>query len=375
MSRPRILYVLSSLAANDLGDEIVSILSRLSRADFEPRVVALGGREDLMRRIMELKVATTSLGLTGPIGAFRAVSKLKRLVARDGADVLHAYGSWGGAVAQLASPEGVHVVRSVTHPPNHEKDVRGRVLRHLEKRARGLAGRTRFVVPNEGSRGLAVRAYGAQEDHVTVLPRSIDVADVQDRVRRTSRADARSLMGISGDQAAVALLSDFDSGARMDQVLNGLVLAVKELPSLRVFFVGSGRHEGSTQWKAEELGLSENVAFLGRGTQSGPIWSAADLAIDASPWSSWSRPALLAIAAGVPTVKRQEGVGGWSEELGESLPMISGEPERFAAELARLASDAAVRAEVVKVGTGFVQTVDSAKVADALGRLYKSLAN
>jgi glycosyltransferase involved in cell wall biosynthesis len=375
VSRPRILYVLSSLAANDLGDEIVSILSRLSRAEFEPRVVALGGREDLMRRIVELKVATSSLGLTGPLGAFRAVSKVKRLLARDGADILHAYGSWGGAVAQLASPEGVHVVRSVTHPPNHEKDVRGRVLRHLEKRARGLAGRTRFVVPNEGSRGLAVRAYGAQEDHVTVLPRSIDVADVQDRVRRTSRADARSLMGIAGDQAAVALLSDFDSGARMDQVLNGLVLAVKERPSLRVFFVGSGRHEGSTQWKAEELGLAENVAFLGRGTQSGPIWSAADLAIDASPWSSWSRPALLAIAAGVPTVKRQEGVGGWSEELGESLPMISGEPERFATEVTRLATDAAVRAEVLRVGSGFVQTVDSAKVADELGRLYKSLAN
>jgi glycosyltransferase involved in cell wall biosynthesis len=375
MSRPRILYVLSSLAANDLGDEIVSILSRLSRAEFEPRVVALGGREDLMRRIVELKVNTTSLGLTGPLGAFRAVSRVKRLLARDGADILHAYGSWGGAVAQLASPEGTPVVRSVTHPPNHEKDIRGRVLRYLERRARGHATRTRFVVPNEGSRGLAVRAYGAEEQHVTVLPRSIDVADVQDRVRRTSRADARSLMGIGGDQVAVALLSDFDSGARMDQVLAGLQLAVKDLPSLRVFFVGSGRHEGSTQWKSEELGLADNVAFLGRGTQSGPIWSAADLAIDASPWSSWSRPALLALAAGVPTVKRQEGVGGWSEELGETLPMISGEPDRFASEVTRLATDSAVRGEVLKVGASFVQTVDSAKVADELGRLYKSIAN
>src|SRR5687768_14175800 len=140
MSRPRILYVLSSLAANDLGDEIVSILSRLSRAEFDPRVVALGGREDLLRRIVELKVATTSLGLAGPIGALRAVSKVKRLVAKDGADVLHAYGSWGGAVAQLASPDSVPVIRSVTHPPNHESDLRGRILRHLERRARSAAG-------------------------------------------------------------------------------------------------------------------------------------------------------------------------------------------------------------------------------------------
>ncbi|MGE0160017.1 MAG: glycosyltransferase family 4 protein [Gemmatimonadales bacterium] len=375
MSRPRILYVLSSLAANDLGDEIVSILSRLSRAEFDPRVVALGGREDLLRRIVELKVPTTSLGLAGPVGVMRAVSKVKRLVEKDGADVLHAFGSWGGAVAQLASPEGVPVVRSVTHPPNHEKDLRGRILRHLERRARAAAPKTRFVVPNEGSRGLAVRAYGASEDHVTILPRSIDVADVQDRVRRTSREEARSIMGIASDQSAVAVLSDFDSGARMDQVLGGLLQAVEQTPSLRFFFVGSGRHEGSTQWKAEELGLGQSVAFLGRGSESGPIWAAADFAIDASPWSSWSRSALLALAAGVPTVKRQEGVGGWSEELGESLPMISGEPDRFATEVARLAADASVRAEVLRVGAGFVQAVDSARVAESLGRLYKSLAN
>jgi hypothetical protein len=375
MGRPRILYVLSSLAANDLGDEIVSILSRLSRADFDPRVVALGGRADLLRRFVELKVATTSLGLAGPIGALRAVSKLKRLVAKDGADVLHAYGSWGGAVAQLASPDGLPVVRSVTHPPNRENDVRGRMLRHLERRARGAAARTRFVVPNEGSRGLAVRAYGASEDHVTILPRSIDVADVQDRVRRTSRDEARGLMGISDGQTAVVLLSDFDSGARMDQVLAGVLLTVRQAPALRFFFVGSGRHEGSTQWKAEELGLARYVAFLGRGSEAGPIWAAADVAIDASPWASWSRPALLALAAGVPTVKRQEGVGGWSEELGESLPMISGEAERFAAEVARLASDGDVRAEVRRLGAGFVRSVDSATVAESLGRLYESLAN
>jgi hypothetical protein len=374
MSRPRILYVLSSLAANDLGDEIVSILSRLSRSEFDPRVVALGGREDLLRRIVELKVKTDSFGLAGPIGAFRAVSKVKGVIARDGADVVHAYGSWGGAVAQLAAPPATAVVRSVTHPPNHEKDLRGRILRYLETRARGRGASTRFVVPNEGSRGLAERAYGAKEENVTVLPRSIDVADVRDRVRRTSREEARALMGIAPDEVAIAILSDFDSGARMDQVLAGLVLAKKAVPGLNIFFVGSGRHEGSTQWKAQELGLGE-ADFLGRGTEAGPIWAAADLAIDASPWSSWSRSALIALAAGIPTVKRQEGVGGWSEELGEHLPMISGEPERFAVEVERLAKDASIRAEVLRVGAGFAQTVDAAQVAGQLGQLYRSLAS
>ena len=38
-------------------------------------------------------------------------------------------------------------------------------------------------------------------------------------------------------------------------------------------------------------------------------------------------------------------------------------------------TDAAVRRQVLEVGSGFVQTVDSATVAESLGRLYKSLAN
>lgn len=41
MNRPRVLCVMGSLAANDLGEEVVAILGRLSRAQFDARVVAL----------------------------------------------------------------------------------------------------------------------------------------------------------------------------------------------------------------------------------------------------------------------------------------------------------------------------------------------
>jgi glycosyltransferase involved in cell wall biosynthesis len=374
MSRPRILYVLSSLAANDLGDEIVTILGKLSRARFEPTVVTLGGREDLKRRIDEMQVRQSTLGLAGPIGAWLAVGRVRRLITEVGPDVVHGFGSWAGAVAQLAAPKDVAVVRSVTRPPTHEKDLRGRVLQHLERRSRSRVA-TYYVVPNEGSRGLALRAYAAADGHIRVLPRCIDVEDVRDRVKRTGRQEARDQLGIASDSTAVALLSDFESASRMDQILSGFALAVRERPSLRLFMVGAGRHEGSTHWKAQELGLGESVAFLGRGTEAGPIWSAADLAIDASPWASWSRSALVAIAAGLPTLKRQEGVGGWSEELAEKLPMISGEPERFAAEVIGIAQDAGALDEVREQGADIVLQVDATRVAAELGDLYRSLAS
>jgi glycosyltransferase involved in cell wall biosynthesis len=372
VSRPRILYILSSLAANDLGDEIVTILGHLSRSQFEPRVVVLGGREELKGRLVEMKVKVYSLALAGPVGAVRAVSRVKRLLRGIGPDVMHGYGSWGGAVAQLAAPSDVAVVRSVTRPPNHENDLRGRALRYLERRARSTV-RTRFVVPNEASRGLAVRAYGAADGHISVLPRCIDVEGVQARVKRTSRSEARVLMGIGPGETAFVLATEFESGARMDEILTGFAIATRELPGLRMFFVGSGRYESSTRWKAEELQLGDSVVFLGRGTEAGPIWTAADGAIDGTPWASWSRSALLAIAAGLPTVKRQEGVGGWSEELAENLPMISGTPERFAAELVGLAKDGALRAEIGKHGAEVVREVDAVKVVGELEDLYRSL--
>ncbi len=373
MTRPRVLYIMGSLAANDLGEEVVTILGRLSRSSFEPSVVTLGGREELRERVRELKVGTHSLGLVGPFGTLRAVEKTKALIRKTGADLVHGFGSWGGAVAQLAAPKDVAVVRTVTRPPTHEKDLRGRLLRHLERKARARVVGTRFVVPNEGSIGLAVRAYGSPEGHVTVLPTSVDVEAVRDRVTRVTRDGARRLMGMDDDDVAFALLSNFESGAGMDRIRSVRSTARAESPNLRIFVVGSGRYGASTRWKAEELQLGDSVVFLGQGTEAGPIWAAADVAIDASPWASWSRAALLAIAAEVPTVKMQQGVGGWSEELEESLPMVSGHPERFASDLLRLASDADSRAMILEHGARVTEEIDVRNVAERLGELYGEL--
>jgi hypothetical protein len=53
--------------------------------------------------------------------------------------------------------------------------------------------------------------------------------------------------------------------------------------------------------------------------------------------------------------------------------MISGHPERFAAEIIRLAKDPAMRDEIRAQGAQVVQAVDAAYVVDQLGDLYRSL--
>jgi hypothetical protein len=374
MSRPRVLYILGSLAANDVGDEIVAILEKLPRSRFEPCVVNLGGREELRERVDEVSAETHTLGLVGPIGAYRAVAKARSLIRSLDAKVVHGYGSWGGSVAQLAAPPDVAVVRTVTRAPTYEHDLRGRVLRYLEGRARSRV-HTRFVVPSTSSVGLALRAYGAVEGHVSVLPTSVDVDRVRSRVEKVSRAEARVRMDLDPDDTVFVLVTGFESEAFLDQVLTGFTIAAQERPGMRMCVVGSGRHEGAVRWKADELGLAREVGFLGRVSVAGPVWAAADVVIDGTSQSSWSRPALTAIAAGLPTVKVQDGITGWSEDLDEALPMVSAQPERFAVDLIRLASDRMLREEIAERDADFARDIDVAVVASQLGALYQSLLN
>jgi len=374
MTRPRVAYILGSLAANDVGEEIVAILERLGDAKFEPCVINLGGREDLRQRIEAVSAVTHSLGLVGPLGAYRAVAKTRRLIRALGVRVVHGYGSWGGSVAQLAAPRDVAVVRTVTRAPTYERDLRGRVLRWLEGRARSRV-HTRFVVQSASSVGLALRAYGAVEGHVSVLPPSVDVGAIRSRIGRISPAEARVLMDMDPDDTVFVLVTGFESEALLDQILEGFTIAARERPGMRMCVVGSGRHEGSTRWKADELGLAEAVGFVGRVSVAGPVWAAADVVIDATTQSSWARTALTAIAAQLPTVKVQDGLTGWSEDLEERLPMISGGSERFAVDLIRLASDRALREEIAARGGEFARDVDVSVVAAQLTALYRSLLN
>lgn len=370
-SRPRVFYVLGSLEANDTGDEIVAILSRLSRAAFEPRVIALGGRDDLRERIAQMKVRVYPLGLSGPLGALMAVWKVRGMLKSMDAHVVHGFGSWGGAVAELAAPKGVAVVRTVSRPPASGRDLRGWLLGFLERRAARRAG-THFVVPREEARSVVQEHYGGGE--VTVLPTSVDVSGIQERARALGRDAARVQLGIGANDFVFACYTPFHSESAMDEILRGVAVARREREGLRLFLVGGGRYEGSSRWKAEELSLEDAVVFLGRGPEVDAILAAADVAVDAFPWDDWSRGALRAHAAGLPVVKRVDGVVDGGLDEGVVPPKISGRADWFGSDLVRLAENAELRARVLKAGEGTVDGNDVAFVAKELRDLYARLA-
>ncbi len=369
MTRRRVFYVLDSLEANDVSLNVVTLLGRLARSRFDPRVVSLGGDDELWPTLREMKVSVYRLGLTGSLGMVRAVPRLRRVFRGLAPDLVHACEPWAAAAARLAVPDGVPFVRTFGRRSTIEGRVRSRLMSVMERRAL-RRGASRTLVAHEGLRPAAAARDPATD--IEVVPDCIDVPAVRERVAAHPRAQARVRLGILPDEVAFACIRPFEVRARVEDILDGFATACLERPDLRLLLLGSGPEEHFARWRAEDLRLGDAVVFLGVGADPHRVWSACDGVVDGSGSAAWSRTLLEVVAAGLPVLRWTEPAAASSGDAAlTGLP--AGQPDRFAVELLRLAGDEAHRRRVRTAIADLAARIDVARVAEQLEALYTSL--
>lgn len=367
MTRPRLFYVLDSLEENEVGDQVATLLGRIPRSRYEPRVVSLGPRGSLGSRIREMRVTVHRLELTGTLGAMLAVPRLSRLLRGLRCEVLHAFQPWSGAVAQLAAPREARVYRWVRGFPPEPRTLEERLQAWVERRSAHRPGR-RVFASDEGARG-AVAAHFRLED-VPVVPECVDLGLVRDRVLRVRSREARIHLGMSEGQRSLLCFSDFRDGTRMSRLLEGFALARTELPPLRLFLYGQGPDEGAVRWRAEDLRLEDSVVFLGAATHRETALRAAEAVVDAGAWPGWCRGAVEGMALGLPVLRWVESESG--PDAGRYPAVTGGRPDRFARDALELMRDEAHRIRVARRCAHQAQDYDVATVADRWAELYAS---
>ena len=367
MTRPRLFYVLDSLEENEVGDQVATLLGRIPRSRYEPRVVSLGPRGALGSRIREMRVTVHRLELTGALGAVLAVPRLARLLRGLRCEVLHAFQPWSGAVAQLAAPRGARVYRWVRGFPAEPRTVEERFQAWLERRAAHRPGR-RVFASDEGARDTVAERF--RLDGVPVVPECVDLGLARDRILRVRSREARIHLGMSEGQRAVLCFSDFRDGTRMAQLLEGFAMARTELPLLRLFVHGQGPEEGVVRWQAEALRLEDSIVFLGAATHRETALRAAEVVVDAGAWPGWCRGAVEAMALGLPVLRWV--ASDYHPDTGRYASITLGPPERFAGDVLDLMRDEALRTKVARRCAEEAQAYDVATVADRWAELYAS---
>lgn len=368
--RRRVFFVLDSLDEDDVGDHVATLLGRLSRARYEPRVVTLKGEGPLGPRIRDMRVTIHSLPGGGKLDPILVVPRLRKILTRLEADLVHASHHVSGAVAELAAPRGVPVVRFVPRLRSKADPLVTRLAAAMES----LAARhrnVRFVVGSDDARAAVAAHYGT--DAVDVIPECIDVPAIRSRSETIDEAGARSRLGLMEGETAVVFVTGFPDEPHVEAVLGGFSMARLEHPGLRLFLLGTGPAETHARGRAEDLHMSDSVVFLRDDAMFEDLLVAAEAVVDAALWPGPSRPALKGAAAGMPVLRWKDGQG--SGDPQSIPPSIASSPERFAVELVRTVVDARLNQQLRDGSAALAKESDVAVVAEQWADLYDDVVD
>ncbi|MCZ7418024.1 glycosyltransferase family 4 protein [Verrucosispora sp. WMMA2121] len=272
----------------------------------------------------------------------RAVGTLRRLLAAEPADVVHAHGLRAGLVAVLARPVAPLVV--TWHNAVLAGGVRGALSRLVERIvARGAR------VTLGASADLVARAVALGAQDARLAP----VAAPELPAPRRRRAAVRAEFAVAADQPLILSVGRLHPQKRYDVLVDAAARWRERTPPPVVVIAGSG--PAYLPLAARISAARAPVTLLGHRTDVADLLTGADLAVVTSDWEARQLFAQEALRAGVPLVATA--VGGLPELVGDAAVLVSpGDVDAVDAAVRGLLDDEAGRAELARRGAARAST-------------------
>jgi glycosyltransferase involved in cell wall biosynthesis len=334
-----IFYYTDSDVLGGAEEALLMLIENLDRAVWRPTLL-LGGvaaPTALAERATALEVSVrtvpaTPLGLTGA----SRVPGLARWLARERPDVFHAQlpwllaAKWPLTAAVLARvPAVVATVQLIM-----DEEVDRASIAQLRLLARGIG---RYIAVSRDIAGQLRSRLRLSEDRVEVIYNAVDSA-------RFAAVDGRSLRAqlTAGEDRPVILTC-----ARLDAQKGHPVLleAAAELPEAVFALAGAGPERAALERRAAELGVADQVLFLGRRDDVPELLAACDVFALPSRYEGSSLALLEAMAAARAIVS--SAIPGTDELVSDGLTGVlvpPGDASVLAQALRRLLSEPDLRA-------------------------------
>jgi glycosyltransferase involved in cell wall biosynthesis len=295
------------------------------------------------------------------------VRRLRAFLRARGYDVVHAQHARAQILARLAARGSrTRVIASWTHGEPVPERFWNRWLY-------GPSGCDGLSVLSEGLAADARTRFGATPERVAVVPGVVDASDFAPRV---ASGTLRAELGLLADQRVIGLVARLQPHRRVELVLAGLALALREAPGLRLLVIGRGTWARQVlEEPIERLGLAAAVVRAGyRRNDYRDTIALFDALAFIVPGSDGScRAVLETMAMEIPTIASRRGVLPETVGSGETGLLCDETPEAFAAAFAELwreparwqARGKAARKRILEKHTVALQ-------AERLERLYRA---
>lgn len=171
-------------------------------------------------------------------------------------------------------------------------------------------------VVSERIRLSLARAY-RELPPITVLPVSVDIASLRERVLRFPRKHPAF-------ETVAVVVSRLERERNVSLAIRSFAKALGNRPGAGLVVVGSGREMPQLRRLAASLGVGGKVVFEGAQKDVAPYYAYADVVLNTSRYEGYGRAIIEALAAGVPVVSTDVGV---AREAGAIISDEGGFPE------------------------------------------------
>ena len=278
---------------------------------------------------------------------WRVIRRLKRLLRREGLDLIHAhqYGAFFYA-AMARFP--------FRHPPilltDHGRDFPDRALRsHILANRVLLAERDRLVGVGANVRVAMIDNEGFPADRVGVVYNGINTdlfAGVNEH-----RALMRRELGIDPGDFVILQAARLQPIKDHATAIRAMARVVRSLGEVRLLIAGEGGLASEIDSLINQLGLGDHVRLLGRRTDIDRLLGAADAALLSSVSEGIPLSLIEAMAASLPVVAtRVGGIPDVVEEGRSGFLVPAGDDEAMAERILRLARNSALSQQLGEAG-------------------------
>ena len=282
-------------ALKKMGHEVTVVSLYAERTPISQRMEAAG---------VEICYLDKKLGLD-----ISMVSKLAKIMKKACPDVVHTHLDvikYAVAAAKLAGiKKCVHTVHNVA-----DKEAEGRVQKIINTIYFKLGWSTPVALSPE-VQGSILSFYGLKKDQVPVVYNGIDLSRCAPK--ETYHADAITLVHIGR----------FNEQKNHEGLLKAFQKIRQRYPDCSLNLLGDGELRESMESLAKELGIAENIRFLGSQSNVHPYLQSADIFLLPSRYEGMPMTIIEAMGTGLPIVA--SAVGGvpdmiTNEESGLLVP-------------------------------------------------------
>lgn len=367
---PRIVIVTSRLDVGGTERHLARVVPELRRRgiDITLYVMERGGP-------LEPELLAQGVPIDGPARSSlhwpRTTLQLARFLRRERPDVVHFFLPrpyvFGSLAAELAGHRRRIMSRRSLTDYQAAYPLLGKAERLLHRRTLGIIGNSQAVMAQ-------LLAEVADPRKIALIHNGIDVPTPPSAAERTR---VRQSLQIANDALVVAVVANLVAYKGHHDLIEALGRVQRELPKpWRLLVIGRDDGIGADlKRRAEALGLSANVLWLGERSDAGDLLAAGDIFVLPSHQEGFSNALLEAMAASVAAIATA--VGGNIDAVLDNqtgLLVPPRDPAALAGAIARLAKDPAWRRRLADAAYQRVrQRFSLTECVERYERLYRAL--